>query len=175
MASCSRLNKLRGYSRDTVTQQRPRDLEKMSTPAVVPVLVQVQDTLHLDCFSVVLSRIVLLNMTHKHEPIANFPLLSWLSSLLLHSSRGLLRGSFIDELHQALAEVVEVKNLDVEDLDCSLDLVVHAVPVLQSVVQILLKVLDTPLQIRIAHFHVLLWNRKRMEKQRIGGYIYKYT
>ena len=62
---------------------------------------------------------------------------------------------FVDEFHQALAEVIKVKDLDVQNFDGPLDFGVHAVPVLQGVIQVLLRVLDAALQVRIAHLRLL--------------------
>lgn len=45
---------------------------------------------------------------------------------------------FTDELEEALAQVVQVKDLDVQDLDGPLDLSVHAVALVQGVTQVLL-------------------------------------
>lgn len=53
----------------------------------------------------------------------------------------------VDELNQTLAQVVEVKDLDIQNFDGPLDLRVHAVAILQGVVQVLLRVLDAALQL----------------------------
>lgn len=53
----------------------------------------------------------------------------------------------VDEFDQALAKVIKVKDLDVQNFDGPLDLIVHAIPILQRVTQVLLRVLDSPLQV----------------------------
>lgn len=54
---------------------------------------------------------------------------------------------FVDEFNQALAEVIKVKDLDVQNFDGPLDFRVHTIPFLQRIVQVLLGVLDATLQL----------------------------
>lgn len=60
-------------------------------------------------------------------------------------------GLFVDEFNQALAKIVKVKDLDVQNFDGPLDFRVHAIPILQRVIQVLLCVLDAALQLCITH------------------------
>lgn len=75
--------------------------------------------------------------------------------LRLSRNRPSLLLLLVDEFHQTLAQVVEVKDLDVENFNGPLDFRVHAVAVLQGVVQVLLRVLDAALQLGIAHLGLL--------------------
>lgn len=56
-------------------------------------------------------------------------------SLLFLSSSAFL---FVDQFKEALTEVVQVKDLDVQDFNGPLDFSVHAVPFAQTVIQVLL-------------------------------------
>lgn len=57
----------------------------------------------------------------------------------------------LEQFDEALSQVIEVKELDVEDLDDPLDLVLGAVSILQRGSQTLLSTLHPSLQIQVAH------------------------
>lgn len=86
------------------------------------------------------------------RPCCLYPRWLWQNLELFHLFLSFL---FVDEFNQALAEVIKVKDLHVQNSDGPLDFSVHAVPFLQRVIQLLFRVLDATLHLGITHFCLL--------------------
>lgn len=79
---------------------------------------------------------------------------------------------FVNKFNKALAEVIKVKDLDVQNFYGSLDLSIQAIPVLQRVTQVLLRVLDATFQVRVSHLHLL---KRTVNTEKAEGNIRRFT